>query len=97
MIEYQTSMRSRVTLPVGTPIRTTILELVETLSSLTRDDNLVVSAVKEIFSSHKIIATRSLAPVKLVVKTPHAMSGAGRHRACSAQRQYPFEAAAYRS
>jgi hypothetical protein len=69
---------------LGTPIRTTVLELVQALGSLTRDDNLVVSAVKEIFRSHRIIATRSLAPVKLVANEPHTDSRAGRRRACLA-------------
>lgn len=63
-----------------TPIRTTVLELVQVLGSLTHDDNLVVSAVKEIFRNHKIIATRSLAPVKLVANEPHIESRAGRRR-----------------
>jgi hypothetical protein len=49
------------------PIRTTFFELIDELSALTNDDNLVISAVKNIFRTHKITATRVMAPVKLTL------------------------------
>ena len=67
---------------LGTPIRTTILELIETLSSLTRDDNLVISAVKEIFTTHRIMASRSMAAVKLVANKPRTKIRVSRGRSC---------------
>lgn len=48
------------------PIRTSVLELVQELSRLTDDDNLVMAAVKSIFCSHTVRNTHSLAPVRLV-------------------------------
>ena len=50
------------------PIRTNLMEIVEELSKLTDDDNLVVAAVKSIIRSYNVRATRSLAPVKLAVE-----------------------------
>ena len=48
------------------PIKTTFMELLDELSSITKDDALVMAAVKNIFSSHKVRFTHTLAPVRLV-------------------------------
>jgi hypothetical protein len=48
------------------PIKTTVMELVESLSSLTQDDALVVAAMKNIFASYQVRLARTLAPVQLV-------------------------------
>lgn len=49
-----------------TPIRTSFWELIDELSSMTKDDNLVVAAVKSIFHNYGVRYGRSLAPVRLV-------------------------------
>ena len=48
------------------PIKTTVMELIESLSSLTHDDALVVATVKNIFAAYQVRLTRTLAPVRLV-------------------------------
>ena len=48
------------------PVKTTVMELLEELSSITQDDALVVEAVKDIFRSYKVRLARTLAPVRLV-------------------------------
>jgi|GEM_PF-814478 len=48
------------------PIRTTIMELLHTLSDLTRDDRLVLSAFKSIFDSYNVRLAHSSVPVRLV-------------------------------
>lgn len=52
----------------GSPklIKTTFLELLDELSSITKDDDQVLAAVKNIFNSYKIRFTHTLAPVRLV-------------------------------
>jgi hypothetical protein len=50
----------------GKLIRTTFLELIQELSSLTSDDSLVVAAVKNIFDTYNVRLSRSLLPVRLV-------------------------------
>jgi len=50
----------------GKPIKTTFMELLDELSSITQDDALVMAAVKNIFSSYKVRFTHTLAPVRLV-------------------------------
>jgi len=49
-----------------TPIKTTFLELLDELSSITNDDDQVLAAVKNIFNSYKVRFTHTLAPVRLV-------------------------------
>jgi len=49
-----------------TPMKTTLMELLDELSSVTKDDALVMAAVKNLFSSYKIRFTSTLAPVRLV-------------------------------
>ena len=80
MTENQPSVRSLLKPAAAAPIRTSVLELIEALSSLTHDDHLVLSAVKEIFATHKIVTVRSLAPVRLVANNPYVKSGGDRHR-----------------
>ena len=63
-----------------TTIRTTFLELIQQLTALTKDDGLVIAAVKDIFSTYKITATRSMAPVKLVVTAPPTSAKSNRRR-----------------
>jgi len=48
------------------PIRTTLMELLQELSKLAKDDTLVIAAVKSIFNNHKVRLARSLVPVRLV-------------------------------
>ena len=48
------------------PIKTTFMELLDELSSSTKDDAQVLAIVKNIFSSYKIRFTNTLAPVRLV-------------------------------
>ena len=50
----------------STPIKTTVMELIETLSNLTNDDALVVATMKTIFASYQVRLARTLAPVRLV-------------------------------
>ena len=47
-------------------IRTTIMELLHTLSDLTKDDRLVLSAFESIFDSHNVRLAHSALPVRLV-------------------------------
>jgi hypothetical protein len=49
-----------------TPIKTTFMELLDELSSITKDDDQVLAAVKNIFNSYEIRFTHTLAPVRLV-------------------------------
>jgi hypothetical protein len=55
--------------PKAVPIRTTILDLLHTLSELTKDDRMVLSAFKSIFDSYNVRLAHSLAPVRLVGDT----------------------------
>jgi hypothetical protein len=55
-------------------IKTTFLELLETLSRLTKDDALVIAAVRNIFQSHNVRLERSLAPVRLAIAHTPAQS-----------------------
>lgn len=48
------------------PIKTTFMELIQELSSLTSDDSLVVGAVKRICDTYNVRLSRSLLPVRLV-------------------------------
>ena len=48
------------------PMKTTVMELIESLSSLTNDDALVIATVKNIFASYRVRLARTLAPVRLV-------------------------------
>ena len=50
----------------STPIKTTVMELIESLSNLTNDDALVVATMKNIFASYQVRLARTLAPVRLV-------------------------------
>ena len=64
-------MKRQATVPEGVnprqagAIKTTFMELLETLTQLTQDDALVIAAVKSIFQSHRVRLERSLAPVRL--------------------------------
>lgn len=49
-----------------TMIRTSFWELIDELSTMTADDNLVVAAVRSIFQDYGVRYGRSLAPVRLV-------------------------------
>ena len=53
--------RSRRTL-----IRTTVLDLLKELSALTKDDALVIAAMRNIFATCNVRLSRTLAPVRLV-------------------------------
>ena len=64
--------RKETSRPKAVPIRTTILDLLHTLSELTKDDRMVLSAFKSIFDSYNVRLAHSLVPVRLVGSTaPH--------------------------
>ena len=48
------------------PIRTTFTELLQELSRLTTNDDVVLAVVKNIFQTHRVQLACSLAPVRLV-------------------------------
>jgi hypothetical protein len=64
------------------PIKTSFMELIHELSKLTTDDSLVIGAVKDIFSKYNVVATRTLAPVKLVAHPRPIRGKFSRRRAC---------------
>ena len=55
--------------PKAVPIRTTIMDLLQTLAGLTKDDRIVLSAFKSIFDSYNVRLAHSLVPVRLVGST----------------------------
>ena len=64
------------------PLKTTFMELIQELSKLTKDDSLVMAAISNIFANYKVVATRTLTPVKLVATTQPAPRRLNRHRSC---------------
>ena len=48
------------------PIKTTILELMQELSNLTTDDNLVIAAVRSIFGAYNVRLAGAPVPLRLV-------------------------------
>jgi hypothetical protein len=58
--------------PKTTLIRTTFIDLLQQLTNLTKDDALVVAALKDIFDCYNARLVRSLAPVRLVVASPRS-------------------------
>jgi hypothetical protein len=54
---------------IKTSIRTTVMDLLEELTALTKDDTLVMAAVKNIFATRNVRLARTLAPVRLVSRT----------------------------
>ena len=48
------------------PIKTSILELVQALSNMTSDDNLVIAAVRTIFGAYNVRLAGAPIPVRLV-------------------------------
>ncbi|HEU4343908.1 MAG TPA: hypothetical protein VFU31_20330 [Candidatus Binatia bacterium] len=64
------------------PVKTTFMELIQELSNLTDDDNLVVAAVKNILRSYNVRAIRSLAPVRLADTASPRRSPVSRRRSC---------------
>jgi hypothetical protein len=48
-------------------IRTTIMELLRTLSDLTRDDRIVLAAFKSIFDSYNVRFAHRVVPIRLIV------------------------------
>jgi len=53
--------------PNKSAITTTVFDLLRELTALTKDDALVMAAIKNIFTTRNVRLTRSLAPVRLVV------------------------------
>jgi hypothetical protein len=45
------------------------MDLLEELTALTKDDTLVMAAVKNIFATRNVRLARTLAPVRLVSRT----------------------------
>jgi hypothetical protein len=62
------------------PTRTTFMDLIRELGQLTKDDDMVVAAVKSVFNSHNVRFAHSLAPVRLVAGGENLKSGARRRR-----------------
>ena len=58
---------TRAVRPKTTLIRTTFMDLLQELTDLTKDDALVLAALKNIFDCYNVRLVRSLAPVRLVV------------------------------
>jgi hypothetical protein len=58
---------TRLVRPKTTSIRTTFMDLLQELTNLTKDDTLVLAALKNIFDCYNVRLVRSLAPVRLVV------------------------------
>jgi len=48
------------------PIKTSILELMQALSNMTTDDNLVIAAVRTIFGAYNVRLAGAPIPVRLV-------------------------------
>jgi len=48
------------------PIKTSILELMQALSNMTTDDNLVIAAVRSIFGAYNVRLAGAPVPVRLV-------------------------------
>ena len=48
------------------PIKTSILELVQALSNMTTDDNLVIAAVRTIFGAYNVRLAGASIPIRLV-------------------------------
>ena len=67
-MKYRPGSRKKTNYRKAAPIRTTIMDLLHTLSDLTTDDRLVLSAFKSIFDSHNVRLAHSLVPVRLVGK-----------------------------
>ena len=57
---------TRAVRPKTTLIRTTFMDLLQELTNLTKDDALVLAALKNIFDCHNVRLVRSLAPLRLV-------------------------------
>jgi hypothetical protein len=47
-------------------VKTTVLDLLKELTALTKDDALVLAAMKNIFATRNVRLARTLAPVRLV-------------------------------
>jgi len=71
---------TRAVRPKPTLIRTTFMDLLQELTNLTKDDALVLAALKNIFDCYNVRLARSLAPVRLVVTSQrsHGNRRAGR-------------------
>ena len=65
-MKYGPGSRKKTNHRKAAPIRTTIMELLHTLSDLTKDDRLVLSAFKSIFDSYNVRLAHSSLPVRLV-------------------------------
>ncbi len=63
------------------PIKTTLMDLLRELTRITDDDRQVMAVVKNIFASHKVRLSRSLAPVRLVNGKSSGRTGLGRKSA----------------
>lgn len=50
----------------NTSIRTNLMEILQSLSSQTSDDNLVLAAIKDMFQSNRVRLANTLAPLRLV-------------------------------
>ncbi len=65
-MKYKPVSRKETNHRKAAPIWTTIMELLDALSDLTKDDRIVLSAFKSIFDSYNVRLAYSLVPVRLV-------------------------------
>ena len=77
-MKYKPVRRKETNHRKAAPIRTTIMELLDKLSDLTKDDRIVLSAFKSIFDSYNVRLAHSLAPVRLVGGTAPNRTNWGR-------------------
>jgi len=74
-MKFKPGSRKKTNHRKAAPIRTTIMELLHTLSDLTKDDKIVLSAFKSIFDSYNVRLAHSLVPVRLVAgKAPNRIN-----------------------
>jgi hypothetical protein len=66
-VKLKSTDLTRAVRPKTTLVRTTFMDLLQELTNLTKDDALVLAALKNIFDCHNVRLVRSLAPVRLVV------------------------------
>jgi len=79
-VKLKSTDLTRVVRPKTTLIRTTFMDLLQELTNLTKDDALVLAALKNIFDCYNVRLVRSLAPVRLVATSrwSHGHRRAGR-------------------
>ena len=65
-MKYRRAKSQLIEQPKARPIKTTVMDLLEQLTSLTKDDAVVLALMKSIFACYRVRLAGSLAPVRLV-------------------------------